>query len=57
MTAEAIYSKGKMLIFDLQKLIEFEKNLVVGDGGDSWYKAPLIEKTKTATNFRLGEIF
>ena len=31
--AEAIYSKVKMLIFDLQKLIEFEKNLGVGERG------------------------
>ena len=33
-TAKAIYSKGKMLIFDLQKLIEFEKTLGIGDLGE-----------------------
>ena len=33
-TAEAIYSKGKMLIFDLQELIEFEKNLGIGELGE-----------------------
>ena len=32
--AEAIYSKGKMLIFDLQKLIEFEKTLGIGELGE-----------------------
>ena len=37
MSAEAIYSKGKRLIFDLQKLIEFEKNLGIGGEGGGAY--------------------